>query len=1111
MNLRYLAINFILIPAGLLAQYLPYDTIPASDTVSMEVRQLKSAGLSYKTIVDSAKTLLINALMTSNPGYVFDHHGGDDDWFEIYNYGDEPVRLNDLHYTDDPAEPLKWKFESPVEMLLDPGDYLLFWADEEPEEGFNHASFKLSGDGEYLAIYAEDGALIDQRYFGAQSTNISYGRFPDGGLAWNYFTEATPGASNSLPGTNEVLPPPTSNLRGGFYTQTVMMALYTNVTGARIFYTTDCSEADTSGILYQSPVEINSSTIIRARVVKEDAVDSPELSMSIIMDQAEYENPVVSLVADPEALFGSGGIISASNSTVEVAAHLEYIEGGETRFKAGTGIQLHAPRHAKPYSLRLLSRTRYGNSWFDYSFFNEEGPDKFKRLILRNSGNDNVNHATTNTHFRDPLIQRMGKLSNKQPMVSESRPVNVYLNGNYHGLFNLREREDRYYIESHTGITENYDFIELEFGYSGNLHIIEGSYENFRNLLSFVDTTGDMSLDSDYNMVKEMVDLDNFTDYWITEVFVGNYDWLSNNIKFWKAENGKWQWLYWDTDHGLGLVYSSYGEAAWNTLHWSLTFSDRAWADGYNNILIRNLLKNEGYKEFFIKRFTQLLATSFHPDNSLLLLDSMKTLYREDMKTHVQHWGRSISNWENATQIVEDYLIHRPDEVLGHIQDFFGLQNPVEVSLRVEPPGAGTINFSGLEISSLPVKGEFFPGISYELQYESIPGFELDKWIPFQSSENLIDFHLTDSMDIVAYFLPADQSFPMQICEVYTNNRQSYDAGDWIELYYYGSDPVYMGGWTISGDQNLLLYTFEDNTNIASGQRFIVTESLDRFKKVFPSPMTCFGNLIHGFSNHSTLTLKSGSGEIIKTIDLRASSEWPPLPDEGFSYELKRIVDDSGQGGSWELSENIFGSPGLPNYDFYDFQKPSGKDSSFNSYETHILGFNSSQDFYSDPDYHSMAGVSIKEISGPGQFYLGDTLVEQGTSYGPSDLIFKPREPFNNSSILRYSFIDASGQEGSEHIITFLPAVNATQRVRENFRLYPLPARDFCFIEIPSQHQGSIEFYLIDLKGKVLQSHHFKSKGSLLKIDLTAVESGMYFYLLKTDRSLVNGKIQVIK
>lgn len=1106
-----LTIICILLPVRLVAQFA-YDTIPVSDSIPIAEDLLKSAGdFTFETTVDSANTLLINELMATNSGYVYDIFGDDDDWFEIYNYGDEPVRLNTLYFTDDPAEPLKWRFDPPEEMFLDPGEHMVIWADDEPEEGFNHASFRLSGEGEYLAIFTEDGALIDQRYFGSQTTNISYGRYPDAGLTWNYFTDPTPGSPNSTAGSSSILPAPTSNLLGGIYTETVVLALYTTVAGASIYYTTDCTEADTSDLLYQAPVLISSSTIIRARVVKEGAMDSPELGLSIIMDQAEYKNPVVSLIADPEALFGTGGIISANISTVEVAAQLEYIEGGKTLYRGGTGIQLHAPRHAKPYSLRLLSRTRYGNSWFDYPFFDEEGPDKFKRLILRNSGNDNVNQAVTNTHFRDPMIHRMGKESNRHPMISESKPVNVFLNGNYHGLYNLREREDRYYIESHTGVTENYDFIELEFGYYGNVHIIEGSYENFRDLLSFVDTTGDLSIDADYNIVKEMVDLENFTDYWITEVFAGNYDWLSNNIKFWKPENGKWQWLYWDTDHGLGLVYSNFGKVEWNTLYWSLTFSDRAWTNGYNNILIRNLLENENYKEFFIKRFTQLLSTSFNPDNSLALLDSMIKLYRDDMTIHTQHWGRSMANWENATQIVADYLERRPDAVLGHIQDFFDLQDPVPLSLRVEPPGAGTISFSGLELSSGPVKGKFFPGMSYQLQYESIPGFELDEWKPFQSSENFIEFQLTDSMDIVAYFLPSDHSFPIQICEVYTNNREAFDSGDWIEFYYYGSDSINLEGWTIWGDQDQLLYTFEDNSSLLPGQRFLVTENLERFKEIFILPMNCFGNMNHGFSNHSTLTLKSGNGESQLSIELASSSVWPLLPDEGFSIELKNIVDDSKLGSNWEISENSFGSPGLPNHEFYNFQKPSAKDSTFNSHQTHLIGFKTTQDFYSDPDHHSMAGISIKEISGPGQMYFGEIPLEQGLTYGPSDLVFQPQEPFNSSSSLTYSFIDISGQESSDHVIQFTPAVNAIQRVRESFRIYPVPAQEFCVIEIPPEHQGPMEFFLFDLNGRILQSHRFTGNDSKLNIDLTAVESGLYFYLIRTSQALVNGKIEVIK
>jgi hypothetical protein len=332
-----------------------------------------------------------------------------------------------------------------------------------------------------------------------------------------------------------------------------------------------------------------------------------------------------------------------------------------------------------------------------------------------------------------------------------------------------------------------------------------------------------------------------------------------------------------------------------------------------------------------------------------------------------------------------------------------------------------------------------------------------------------------------------------------------------VEFYYYGSDPINLEGWTLHGDQDQLLFTFDEDSFIQPGQRFLVSENRERFIEIFKGPVYCYGNMIRGLSNHSTLVLKSAGGERMKAIELMSSPEWPHLPDEGFSLELKHIVDNSDLGSSWEISENSFGSPGLPNHELYEFRKPSGKDSIFTSHETHLLGFNTTQDFYTDPDHHRMAAINIKEVSGPGKMFFGELAVEQGLVYSPSDLVFQPREPYNTPTSLTYSFTDISGQESSDHIIEFVPSVSLTQRIREHFRLYPVPARDYCIIEIPPEHTGPIEYYLFDLNGKILQSLRLKNTDSFLNIDLTALESGMYFYLILTDQALVNGKIEVIK
>lgn len=1096
----------------LVAQKSLPDTLPFTDTIPADFRGLKGTGeYIFKTEVDTAKTLVINELLAVNSDLFLDDAGDDDDWFEIYNYGDDPVRLNNLFFTDDPAVPLKWKLDSTEELILDQNKHLIIWADDEPEEGYNHASFKLSGEGEYLGIYTGDGTLVDQVFYGSQLSNISYGRFPDAGLSWNFFSDPTPMAPNSEPGKEEILPVPFSNLKGGFYTEPVIMALYSTITGSTIYYTTDCTEPDTSDFMYTGPFEISSNTIIRARAVKENTVNSPVLTISVFMEEPDFENPVISLVADPDALFGNTGLISSKNNAIEVTASMEYIEDEETLFRSGTGIQLHAPKTSLPYSLNLLSRTRYGNSWFDYPFFKNRGPDKFKKLILRNSGNDNFNYANTNTHFRDPLIETLALKSNSNPMISESKPVNVYLNGEYYSLFNLREKADEYYIETRTGVTDDFDFIELEFGFYANTHIIEGSYDSWAELLSFVDTAGNLSLDEDFRILEQLVDLENFTDYWITEVFVGNYDWLSNNVLFWKPEDGKWKWIYWDTDHGLGLKYNNYGDVSWNTLFWSLTFSDRAWSNGYNNILIRNLLQNENYRMYFIKRFAQLLNTSFSFCNTKPVLDSMVSLYQNDITIHADQWGRSMSNWESACSIVEDYLRRRPDTVFNHIRDFFGLQDPVPVSIRIEPPGAGTISFSGIEVSERPLEGKFFPGMDYQLQFEIIPGYRLDKFEPFNDILDPIEFQLTDSLEVVAYCLPSDHSFPIQLTEVYSNNHENYDAGDWIEFYYYGSNTINLDNWYITGDDDRLLYTFGEDAIINPGKSFVVAEDLERFREIFMEPLLSFGNLNHGFTNQTTLTLKTDEGEETIRVELMASPDWPDLPEEGFSIELKSIADDAGIGANWELSENSFGTPGRLNYIYYDFHKPSGKDSILNNNEIHHLGFTSPGEFYSDQDHHQLAGISIKSITGPGELYLNNSRIDPGKVYDPSDLEFHPHEPLGSATSLIYSFIDKSGQESSDYSIWFNPTLDMPHVSRESLRVYPVPSRDFCIIEIPPGYPDPVDFYLFDMNGKILKTLHFTDGYKELNIDLTGIGGGIYVYLIKTDRSVVNGKIEVIR
>jgi len=137
--------------------------------------------------------LYINEFMASNDTTIADEHGDYDDWIEVYNPESETIWLGDNYLTDNLSKPDKWQMP---DAYIEPGEFLIFWADGEPEQGPFHTSFKLSKDGEEIGIFNSELATIDEYIFGQQETDISKGRLPNGGPEWVFFEKPTPGASN---------------------------------------------------------------------------------------------------------------------------------------------------------------------------------------------------------------------------------------------------------------------------------------------------------------------------------------------------------------------------------------------------------------------------------------------------------------------------------------------------------------------------------------------------------------------------------------------------------------------------------------------------------------------------------------------------------------------------------------------------------------------------------------------------------------------------------------------------------------------------------------------------------------------------------------------------
>ncbi len=141
--------------------------------------------------------LVVNEFLALNNTVIRDEAGQYEDWLELYNTGTETLNLGGLYLSDDFGNPRKWSL--PLTLTLAPGGFLLIWCDEDADQGLLHASFKLSGGGEEIVLFADDAhgnVPIDWITFGPQTPDISYGRQPDGAAIWITFAAPTPGRSN---------------------------------------------------------------------------------------------------------------------------------------------------------------------------------------------------------------------------------------------------------------------------------------------------------------------------------------------------------------------------------------------------------------------------------------------------------------------------------------------------------------------------------------------------------------------------------------------------------------------------------------------------------------------------------------------------------------------------------------------------------------------------------------------------------------------------------------------------------------------------------------------------------------------------------------------------
>ncbi len=750
------------------------------------------------TNAGAQSALVINEFMASNNETISDEDGDFEDWIEILNTGSEPVRLAGYGLTDREGDYFRWVFP---DTTLRPGAFMLIWAsgkDRRTPGAPLHASFSIASDGEPLRLTDFNGIRLDTVPPVRVPTDYSYGRRPDGSDQWVFFNEPTPGFSNVTDGISRLLDPPAFSHEGGFHQQgfDLALTLSDHQQDARIYYTLDGStpgpdngrrlfegqsiriedrtdepndlsmirtnnigENDPLNDGWKPPIgQVFKGTVVRAVAWAPDSEPVRVATRTFFVGaelHERYRLPVVSLATDRDNFFSeASGIYVPPNfwergEGSERPVHFEFYEsGGEPVLAQDAGVRIHGgTSRARPIkSLRMYARRSYGETWFEYPLIPEAPVDRYKRFLLRNSGND-----WDMAYFRDALMQR---LVQHTPVETQYyRPVVVFLNGEYWGIHNIRKRFDHRYFETMYGL-ERDDLVLLE----GDAEIKEGTsldqrdYEQLREMLD----TDQVNHPQVWQRVGDRVDLENLRDYHIANIYFRNTDWPGNNIEFWRkrtdgpqddappGHDGRWRWLMFDTDFGFNLDYPYVQGAGMreqhNTLSFAINGANVSWPNpDWSVQMLRGALRNVSFRHSFINRFADLLNTAFSPERVEAEIDAIYNQLKPHMPEHVNRWRgpETMQEWEEEVVSMRDFARKRPAVQREHILSHFRLRGSVDVTLNVNDPEGGHIRINTIDIQPgqvgvpdqpWPWSGVYFHDVPITITAVPAKGYDFAGW-----------------------------------------------------------------------------------------------------------------------------------------------------------------------------------------------------------------------------------------------------------------------------------------------------------------------------------------------------------------------------------------------
>ena len=589
--------------------------------------------------------LILNEIMPANNADTYKHSFGKGDWVEIKNISADSISLSSYYLSDDKNDLKKYQLSG----NLPAGNLRLVFCDTEGRtDNLPCAPFGLNLDE---TLYLTDGStVLDAVPLRDVPPNGSIGRL-NGKVGFFYFSEPTPYSKNSG-GKRHVSSSPRSDNAGGVFDNTDEILVSLEAEG-EIYYTLDGSRPSAKSEHYTHPLSITSTCVLRAIALEEDSLESQPLNLSFIMNEG-HTLPVLSLMSDNYQSFHR--MHHSGDDTTEVAGALSFFDE-KGYFTAPCGISL-----GGAYSLQLDKKTfnihfrsSYGPKNVKYDIFGT-GEEKYSSLVIR-SGQDN--HSMI---FRTELWQDIGFEMAPDLLSQKSRFCVLYVNGEYYGLVCLKEDFSRSYYASHRNVSDK-DTCELaNVGTHTTTNI-------FDEVLAYA-YNNDMSDPEKYQEFCSMFSVKAFIDWSILQGVSGNID-LKHNVRYMCSyELGhQWEVVFYDLDHALHDKDSA----------WTGIFGTSWYPSEGTTRLLRHLLRNEEFRDQFLKRYAEVYDTVLSNENILSRMDYYEKLLSPEVERDWLRWGYKPQKWGELLDTMRDMIV-KTDWQEKAVNAFFTLSRlPVEL------------------------------------------------------------------------------------------------------------------------------------------------------------------------------------------------------------------------------------------------------------------------------------------------------------------------------------------------------------------------------------------------------------------------------------------------